>query len=284
MPAGRATARRRGCAASSSSRSSSREWTSRQQPARAGVHAPPRRQGARRTYARSRLSTSAPDDPGLETVIATRRAASEPATENLARRDASVLAQLETREESTHPRQSSGHDIKVTNLDKELWPATRISAALHEARPARLPREGAPVAAAAPARPPAHADALPQRHRRRRSFYQKHYEDAARLRRHGRVYSRHERPRSDVHRSATTCATLLWLGQIADLALHTSLARINPEPDAPAPARPTFTGSRRPIEASVLNYPDFILFDLDPYIYAGTRAKARSRSSTATPG
>jgi bifunctional non-homologous end joining protein LigD len=63
-------------------------------------------------------------------------------------------------------------------------------------------------------------------------------------------------------------ATLLWTGQIANLALHTSLARIDPAPDAlDRPA--VFSGSQEAVEASVLNYPDFVLFDLDPYIYAG---------------
>jgi bifunctional non-homologous end joining protein LigD len=35
----------------------------------------------------------------------------------------------------------------------------------------------------------------------------------------------------------------------------------------------TFTGTVGALEASVLNYPDFLLFDLDPYIYAGHEAR-----------
>ena len=31
----------------------------------------------------------------------------------------------------------------------------------------------------------------------------------------------------------------------------------------------TFTGSEENIRASVLNYPDYVVFDLDPYIYSG---------------
>src|SRR5262249_11496129 len=67
-------------------------------------------------------------------------------------------------------------------------------------------------------------------------------------------------------------STLLWLGQMADLALHTQLARVSPEPDAHRLAT-RFSGSKEQIEASTLNYPDFLLFDLDPYTYAGTEAK-----------
>jgi bifunctional non-homologous end joining protein LigD len=34
-----------------------------------------------------------------------------------------------------------------------------------------------------------------------------------------------------------------------------------------------FGGSRASIEASVLNYPDYMIFDLDPYIYSGKEGK-----------
>lgn len=67
-------------------------------------------------------------------------------------------------------------------------------------------------------------------------------------------------------------ATLLWLGQIADLELHTSHTRFNPEPDAqhlPTNA----AGSAENIHKSLMNYPDFLIFDLDPYLYSGKEDK-----------
>ena len=62
--------------------------------------------------------------------------------------------------------------------------------------------------------------------------------------------------------------TLLWMCQLADIEWHATLARIVAGPDGQhLPA--TFDRSTDRLDRSLLNYPDFILFDLDPYIYAG---------------
>ena len=66
--------------------------------------------------------------------------------------------------------------------------------------------------------------------------------------------------------------TLLWLGQLADLELHPWTSRTEPNPDAIG--KPTiYTGSEEQIEESILNYPDYMLFDIDPYIYSGKESK-----------
>ena len=44
----------------------------------------------------------------------------------------------------------------------------------------------------------------------------------------------------------------------------------------------TATGSDPQIEASVLNYPDFLLVDLDPYIYSGKEKKGGQQISERT--
>ena len=55
---------------------------------------------------------------------------------------------------------------------------------------------------------------------------------------------------------------------LADIELHPWQSRVVVEPDA-FRLPTTFTGSGDAIRESVLNYPDFIVFDLDPYIYSG---------------
>jgi bifunctional non-homologous end joining protein LigD len=63
-------------------------------------------------------------------------------------------------------------------------------------------------------------------------------------------------------------ATLVWLAQMANIELHTWYSRIDNAPDARGLPH-SFGGTVEAFEASVLNYPDFMVFDLDPYIYSG---------------
>jgi bifunctional non-homologous end joining protein LigD len=56
------------------------------------------------------------------------------------------------------------------------------------------------------------------------------------------------------------------------LELHPWFSRVDPAPDARGRSR-TFSGSEENLEKSVLNYPDFVIFDLDPYLYSGREGK-----------
>ncbi|MCW5824355.1 MAG: non-homologous end-joining DNA ligase [Cyanobacteria bacterium TGS_CYA1] len=67
-------------------------------------------------------------------------------------------------------------------------------------------------------------------------------------------------------------ATLVWFAQIADLEFHVAHTRIDPNPDAKN-ITGKFTGSEKEIENSLLNYPDFVVLDLDPYLYSGKEKK-----------
>jgi bifunctional non-homologous end joining protein LigD len=63
-------------------------------------------------------------------------------------------------------------------------------------------------------------------------------------------------------------ATLVWLAHVGSLEFHAWHSRAAAGPDA-KDAQLDFQSSRRAIEQSVLNFPDYIVCDLDPYIYSG---------------
>ena len=63
-------------------------------------------------------------------------------------------------------------------------------------------------------------------------------------------------------------ATLLWLGQLGTLEFHVPHSRFSQHPDGANLSLET-TDSDENIDRSLLNYPDHLTFDLDPYIYAG---------------
>src|SRR4029079_186290 len=66
--------------------------------------------------------------------------------------------------------------------------------------------------------------------------------------------------------------TLLWLAQSGTLEFHVWHSRARPVADGPGKAT-DYSSSLESLEASVLNYPDYVVFDIDPYIYSGNEAK-----------
>jgi bifunctional non-homologous end joining protein LigD len=64
-------------------------------------------------------------------------------------------------------------------------------------------------------------------------------------------------------------ATLIWLGQMAAIELHPWLSRVTPPEQGEKQFSTNASGSEEAIEQSALNYPDFLLFDIDPYVYSG---------------
>jgi len=104
-------------------------------------------------------------------------------------------------------------------------------------------------------------------------FYQKHYETGPLppFVQTTWLYSDQNKGDGEYLR-VNNLATLLWLGQLADIELHTWYSRVDPSGDADG--LPTsFAGSVENMQQSVLNYPDFVVFDLDPYLYSGKEAR-----------
>jgi len=65
--------------------------------------------------------------------------------------------------------------------------------------------------------------------------------------------------------------TLLWLAQSGTLEFHVWHSRAKRAPDAKSKAT-NYASSLESLEESVLNFPDCVVFDIDPYIYSGKEA------------
>ncbi|MYD64786.1 MAG: ATP-dependent DNA ligase [Chloroflexi bacterium] len=166
------------------------------------------------------------------------------------------------------------HELRVTNLDKVMWPEHPLPGG--EESPAVTKRDLLRYLAQVSPWLLPHMRDRPVTLTRYpdgiggNSFYQKHYDRPPAFVETAEVYV--DSSRGD--ETALLCnnlPTLLWLGQLADLELHVSLARVGPEPDGHHLPM-VFSGSKEQIERSALGHPDFVLFDLDPYIYAGDEA------------
>ena len=165
------------------------------------------------------------------------------------------------------------HRIRLTNLDRAYWPAdsardlpaftkrdlltylTRIS-------PYMLPHL---------ADRPLTMIRMPDGIRGQR-FFQKHWEqERPPFVESITVFSAHKDEQHD-YLLCNNLPTLLWLAQSGTLEFHVWHSRAKPGPDALS-KNTDYASSLEALEASVLNYPDYVLFDLDPYIYSGHEAK-----------
>ena len=100
------------------------------------------------------------------------------------------------------------------------------------------------------------------------SFYQKHWDQhPPEFVETVRLFSSHNEG-DGTYILVNNLPTLVWLAQLATLELHPWLSRSVGAPDAPDLGT-VFAGSKDAIDNSALNYPDFIAFDLDPYVYSG---------------
>jgi bifunctional non-homologous end joining protein LigD len=182
-----------------------------------------------------------------------------------------VLRQLDS------PRKSLtiavGSDtIALTNLDRVYWPA---DAALKQ--PALTKRDLLRyLARVSPAMLPHLADRpltmirMPDGIGGQR-FFQKHWmQERPKYVETITVFSGHK-DESHEYLLCSNLPTLLWLAQSGTLEFHVWHSRARPAPDA-ATQSTDYASSLEALEGSVLNYPDYVVFDIDPYIYSGKEA------------
>jgi bifunctional non-homologous end joining protein LigD len=227
----------------------------RRRDSSATAPAPAGRHGPRGASARVRAAAAAPRRPDA--------AADEVAA---------ILAQLEERANRIDLSVGAAR-VSLTNLDRVYWPAAgrerRVGVTKRDLLRylARVGRFMLPHLADRPLtmiRMPEGIDG--------ERFFQKHWsQPLPEFVESVTVFSEHK-DEQQRYLLANNLPTLLWLGQVGTLEFHVWHSRAHTAPEATG-ASTDYSSSLAALESSILNYPDYLVFDIDPYIYSGKEAK-----------
>jgi bifunctional non-homologous end joining protein LigD len=165
------------------------------------------------------------------------------------------------------------HRLKLTNLDRVYWPENKAAKqpALTKRDLLRYLVQISPYMLPHLADRPLTMIRMPDGIRGQR-FFQKHWEQARPDFVEGiEVFSGHKDEKHE-YLLCNNLPTLLWLAQSGTLEFHIWHSRAKLGRDA-ATKKTDYASSLESLEASILNFPDYVLFDIDPYIYSGKEAK-----------
>src|SRR6266567_4585437 len=179
-----------------------------------------------------------------------------------------VLAQLDNAK-ATLTIAVGPHRIRLTHLDRVYWPADPAlkQPALTKRDLLRYFAQVSPFMLPHLADRPLTMIRMPDGIRGQR-FFQKHWEqERPQFVDSITVFSGSKDEQHD-YLLCNNLPTLLWLAQLGTLEFHVWHSRAKLGPDAVSKST-DYATSKESLEASVLNYPDYLVFDLDPYIYSG---------------
>src|SRR3989440_588701 len=164
------------------------------------------------------------------------------------------------------------HALKLTHLDRVYWPADTAlkQPAIAKRDLLRYFAQVSPFMLTHLADRPLTMIRMPEGIADER-FYQKHWDpELPPFARKITIFSEHKDERHD-YLLCDNLATLLWLAQSGTLEFHVWHSRAKPGPDAATQSTDS-SSSLAALEGSILNYPDYVVFDIDPYIYSGKEA------------
>jgi bifunctional non-homologous end joining protein LigD len=162
-----------------------------------------------------------------------------------------------------------GHSLKLTHLDRVYWPADPElqQPALNKRDLLRYFAQVSPYILPHLADRPLTMIRMPDGINGQR-FYQKHWhQERPKFVESITVFSG-SKDESHEYLLCNNLPTLLWLAQSGTLEFHVWHSRAHFAPDV-ASKSTDYASSLEALESSVLNYPDYVVFDIDPYIYSG---------------
>ena len=162
-----------------------------------------------------------------------------------------------------------GHNIKITHLDRVYWPAdpSLQQPALTKRDLLRYFAQVSPFILPHLADRPLTMIRMPSGIHGQR-FFQKHWDqEKPDFVETITVFSGSKDEKHD-YLLCNNLPTLLWLAQSGTLEFHVWHSRAAPGPDCISKST-DYSSSLAALEGSILNYPDWVVFDIDPYIYSG---------------
>ena len=187
---------------------------------------------------------------------------------------AEVVAQLDDgKRKNAFTLIVGAEQIRLTHLDRVYWPENPAlqQPALTKRDLLRYLAQVSPYMLTHLADRPLTMIRMPDGITRQR-FFQKHWEqERPEFTETITVYSGHK-DESHEYLLCNNLPTLLWLAQSGTLEFHIWHSRAKVGPDAVSQST-DYATSLESLEGSVLNYPDYVVFDIDPYIYSGKEAK-----------
>jgi bifunctional non-homologous end joining protein LigD len=180
-----------------------------------------------------------------------------------------VVQQLDSNRKASFTLIAGEHRIRLTNLDRVYWPADEAlkQPALTKRDLLRYLAQVSPYMLTHLADRPLTMIRMPEGIHGQR-FFQKHWrERRPDFAETVTVFSESKDERHD-YLLCNNLPTLLWLAQSGTLEFHIWHSRARPGPDSPVTST-DYAGSLAALERSILNYPDYVVFDIDPYIYSG---------------
>ncbi|HSE11037.1 MAG TPA: DNA ligase D [Rudaea sp.] len=185
---------------------------------------------------------------------------------------AEIVAQLDDRK-TAFTLLVGPERIRLTHLDRVYWPADPAlqQPALTKRDLLRYFAQVSPYMLPHLADRPLTMIRMPDGITKQR-FFQKHWEqERPEFAETITVYSGHK-DESHEYLLCNNLPTLLWLAQSGTLEFHIWHSRAKVGPDSLSKST-DYASSLESLEASVLNYPDYVVFDIDPYIYSGKEAR-----------
>ncbi|MDP2031238.1 MAG: DNA ligase D [Thiobacillus sp.] len=164
------------------------------------------------------------------------------------------------------------HRIRLTHLDRVYWPADKTlkQPALTKRDLLRYLAQVSPYFLPHLADRPLTMVRMPEGIAGER-FFQKHWEPPLPEFAESVTVFSESRDERHAYLLCNNLPTLLWLGQSGTLEFHVWHSRAQAGADA-AGHDTDYASSAAALERSVLNYPDYLVFDLDPYLYSGKEA------------